>query len=189
MDNNLVIWELGNIGINKYAFLTYQIKAPTSLAEDGFAYWNLTFDSTKKLSEFEKHLMQTFNYTNESHLEFDLLIQQREEFPWPEPRSAQPNRTYNFSLKVTNIGDTIADNWNVKIFVPTECSIINAISGTINSTENSITWLINNLNVKENTLLNFTLNCTSVGRKLFEVKAFRDTRNSCLLYTSDAADE
>ena len=112
LDNNVVIWTLGNMPVGKYSLLTYQVKSAVSSSTAGNLSWNATWDGRTLLEE-NQHEMHTFNFTAESHLEFDLESIQLTEFPWTETRSTQPNRTYNYSLTVTNIGDQDTnDDWN-----------------------------------------------------------------------------
>ncbi|MCK5063521.1 MAG: hypothetical protein KAR23_06340, partial [Candidatus Aenigmarchaeota archaeon] len=69
--NNILTWELGAIPVNKYAVLTYQVKSPVSTSQIGSLYYNITWDS-KNFVEYATYPVQTFNYTEESHLEFNL---------------------------------------------------------------------------------------------------------------------
>ncbi|MGB9693770.1 MAG: hypothetical protein ACPLYF_02900, partial [Fervidobacterium sp.] len=143
--------------------------------QEGNLRYNVSWDS-KSLQE-EPFSIQTFNYTSESHLEFDLEAIQQEEYPWPEPRSAQLNKNYNYSLKVTNIGDITASGWNVTLLVPSECNVTAIYnSGSWNETSRKITWQLPDLGVYSSTRLNFTLNCSSEGKKVLIAEGIRDTR-------------
>ncbi|MCK5233849.1 MAG: hypothetical protein KAJ91_03455, partial [Candidatus Aenigmarchaeota archaeon] len=160
LEDNYVTWQLGDMAVNQYAVLTYQIKASVSNSEVGYMWWNLTFDGTKEMQDFENFTVHTANYSSESHLEFDIETIQRSAYPWTEPRSVQPNMTYNYTLKVTNIGDATADNWSVFLYASAACNITDVFnSGTLNSTQNSANWSVSALASRATTQFNFTANC------------------------------
>ncbi|UCD07246.1 MAG: hypothetical protein JSW41_05485, partial [Candidatus Aenigmatarchaeota archaeon] len=177
-ENNILTWEISSpIDSDEHVVATYQIKSPVDTSALGTIIYNLTWDGYKKLEESQQFLVQTMNYTNESHLEFDIDVYQRDEYPWPEARSIQPNITYNYSLKVTNIGDVNTSNeWNVTLTIPTECNATNVSqSGSYNNTTSIITWELPDLEVTQTYYLNFTLNCTETGKKLLYAQGIRDT--------------
>ncbi|MCK5063308.1 MAG: hypothetical protein KAR23_05240, partial [Candidatus Aenigmarchaeota archaeon] len=144
--NNIVTWELGTIPVNKYAVLIYQVKSPVGTSQVGSLYYNTTWDS-KNFVEYDTHPVRTFNYTEESHLEFNIEAIQQPAYPWVEPRSAQVNVSYNYSLKVTNIGDNATgSDWNVTLDIPEECNITQVYdSGTWNDTTRKITWQLSDI--------------------------------------------
>ncbi|MBI4010468.1 MAG: hypothetical protein HY361_04775, partial [Candidatus Aenigmarchaeota archaeon] len=178
--NNIITWELGAIEANEYAVLTYQVKSPNSLSTLGNMKFNVTWDG-KYLREDNAHTIQTINYTSESHLEFDLETIQQSNTPWSEPRSAQVNKSYNYSLKVVNIGDVAsARNWTVNLTLPNTCNATNVLwtNGSWDETNRKISWNITNLAVYDNTHLNFTANCTSSARYTFLAEGFSNTRDN-----------
>jgi hypothetical protein len=185
--NNVLTWELGPIPVNKYAVLTYQVKAPEAIAQEGWLKFNASWDG-KSLEEEQAHSMQTYNYSSESHLEFDLEAIQQPAYPWPEPRSMQVNRNYNYSLKVTNIGDlATANEWNVSLLIPQACDVTAVYnSGTWNETTRKITWNLPNLAQYQSTYLNFTLNCSQQGDYVLVAEGIRDTRNLTTYVNSTA---
>ncbi|MCG2724293.1 hypothetical protein L6303_06120, partial [archaeon] len=174
---NTITWELGSIAPNKYAVLTYKIKSPSSYPViGGFAY-NVSFGAIN-FAEEAAHDIQTFNYTNESHIEFDLTAIQQAAYPWPEPRSIQLNTEYNYSLKAANIGDAITGSeWNVTLQLPAACNATQVYnSGTWNETGRLITWQLPNLAAYGSTTLNFTANCTTAGAYTFVARGLRNTK-------------
>jgi len=112
--------------------------------------------------EQEPYNIQTLNYTTEAHLEFTIETIQLSPFPQAEVRTAQINKTYNYSLTTTNIGDIAAQNWNVTLTTPQQCNVTNATyqDGNYNSTNNNITWALPDLAVRAATNLTFSMNCT-----------------------------
>jgi len=98
--------------VNKYAILTYEVRAPISYPTVGSMKYNVTWQD-KNITEGEEFRLHTYNYTSESHLRFDLTSQQQTDYPWDETRSAQIGRVYNYSMEVKNIGDVNATEWNV----------------------------------------------------------------------------
>jgi hypothetical protein len=175
--NNIITWQLGVIPVNKYAVLTYQIKSPTAYPAEGSLRYNVSWDD-KSFEEESPFVIRTFNYTQESHLEFDLEAIQQPEFPWPEPRSAQINRNYNYSLRVTNVGDVTANNWNVTLTIPLACNVTQVFnSGIWNETTRKIIWQLPSLEPYASTTLNFTLNCSQEGKQVFVVEEIKDTRS------------
>jgi len=165
--NNIITWNLGAIGINEYAVLTYQVKSPINALQTGTLNFNVSW-GTRNLREDAAFSVQTFNYTSESHLEFDLTsVQQTGSYPWGEPRSAQLSKHYNYSLEVKNIGDVNATLWNVTLDIPVDCNVTyiynnsDNLEGVWNSTTRKINWALANLTQYTATTLNFTLNCTS----------------------------
>ncbi|MEM5844548.1 MAG: Ig-like domain-containing protein, partial [Candidatus Aenigmatarchaeota archaeon] len=145
-------------------------------SQQGSLRYNVSWEG-KSLEEEKAYFIQTFNYTEESHLEFDLEVLQQADYPWPEPRSAQLNKNYNYSLKVTNIGDSLANNWNVSIKIPESCEVKQVYnSGFWNETSRKITWQLPDLAVYSSVRLNFTLNCSSVGKQVFIAEGIKDTR-------------
>jgi hypothetical protein len=176
--NNLLTWQLGTIVVDKYAVLTYQIKSSPGISQTGTLQYNATWGS-QNLTESQPFAVQNFNYTAEPHLEFDIETIQQPDYPWTEPRSIQPNRDYNYSLKVTNVGDTSATNdWNVTLLIPSTCSVDHVYnSGTWDATSKTITWQLSSLGVYQSAYLNYTANCTSLGKQVLTAQGFRDTRN------------
>ncbi|RLG86476.1 MAG: hypothetical protein DRO18_04350, partial [Thermoprotei archaeon] len=174
LENNEITWQIGYISPGEYGVARYQVKSPTSLSTPGSFEWELSYEDLD-VKEYKPHEISTANYTQESHLEYDLIVYQLPEFPWEEPRSFQPNYAYNFSLVVRNIGDVNATNWTVYLDIPDFCEIKYA-TGDVQG--NLIIWNLTELGSRERELLNFSLNCTKLGR--FELKpyAIRDTRGS-----------
>jgi hypothetical protein len=174
--NNIITWQLGSIGVNEYAVLTYQIKSPPANSQQGSLRYNVSWED-KNLQEEKAFVVQTANYTQESHLVFDLEVLQQEEYPWPEPRSAQLNKNYNYSLKVTNIGDIAASDWNVSLFVPQACNVTQVFNnGVWDEATRQITWQLASLDVYSSIALNFTANCSQEGKQVFVIKGIKDTR-------------
>ncbi|RLC78639.1 MAG: hypothetical protein DRI61_09550, partial [Chloroflexi bacterium] len=174
LEFNRIEIELGEIAVDKYTILNYQVKAPPGTDEVGTAHWNITFDG-RFLEEPEEYKMYTASYTGESHFEFDAISNQYPEFPWPETRSMQQNEEYNITLIARNIGDTTAYNWTIRAFIPEGCNITHAFqNGTING--KTITWNLTGLGSRQISYFNFTLNCSETGDKSFTVNATRDTR-------------
>ena len=174
--NNIITWQLGTIGINKYAVLTYQIKSPTAYPSVGDLRYNSTWGS-RSLEEPAVFNVQTFNYSSESHLEFDITaVQQSANFPWLETRSSQLGKYYNYSLKVTNIGDITASGWNVSLFVPSSCDFISAMqNGAWTAGTRKVEWNLSVTDVYSSTYLNFTLNCTAVGKQVLIAEGIKNT--------------
>ncbi|MCK5594287.1 MAG: hypothetical protein KAI18_03530, partial [Candidatus Aenigmarchaeota archaeon] len=174
--NNIVTWELGEIPVNKYAVLTYQVKSPVSTSQVGALYYNYSWDS-KNFVEYVTYPVQTFNYTDESHLEFDIEAIQQPVYPWVEPRSAQINLSYNYSLKVTNIGDVATGTgWNVTLDIPIECNITQVYdSGDWNDTTRKITWVLSDIDSYVSAYVNFTANCTTEDTHIFVAEGMRNT--------------
>jgi hypothetical protein len=177
LENNILTWRLGEIKVNKYAVLTYQIKSPPTYPTLGTLSWNITWDG-KSDEEEEPFEIQTFNYTSESHLEFDLEALQKPDYPWGEPRSIQPNMTYNYSLKVTNIGDIPTGyEWNVTLEIPSACNVTQVYNnGTWDPVARKIEWELPNITVRKSTYLNFTVECSETGRYILKAEGIRDTR-------------
>ncbi|MCW1307597.1 MAG: hypothetical protein OH337_00005, partial [Candidatus Parvarchaeota archaeon] len=177
LEENIITWELGKIAPNQYAILVYQIKSPPGLAQAGGVKYEVNFDN-KLLEESENHTISTFNYTNESHLQFDLEVIQQEDYPWPEPRSAQLNKEYNYGLHITNIGDTLASGWNISMFIPPGCEVVQVYeNGVWNQTSRKIIWSLSDLQAKNSTYLHFTLNCSVLGAHILTVQGIKDTTN------------
>jgi len=179
--NNEIVWELGTIGMEKYAVLTYQVKSPASYPAEGSLKYNVTYGTiySRDILENTPYPVQTFNYTEESHLEFDIETIQQPAYPWVEPRSAQVNVSYNYSLKVANIGDNATgSDWNVTLYIPSECNITQVYdSGIWNEPSRFITWALPDLAPYTATYLNFTANCTDSGSYNFVATGLRDTIN------------
>src|SRR3989339_638603 len=174
--NNKITWQLGSIDVNQYAVLTYQIKTPT--VEEQVA--DLSYDATwgaRTLNEEQSFNPQTLNYTGEAHLQFAITAVQKLEFPWGETRSAQLNKDYNYSLKVTNVGESNATGWNVTLEIPEDCTILNIYSGGTQS-NNIITWQLPTTSVYGSQNLNFTTNCSSEGKHVLIAKGIKDTRST-----------
>ncbi|MBN4049279.1 hypothetical protein JYT91_01550, partial [archaeon AH-315-M20] len=175
LETNVITWTLGTIAVDKYAILTYQIKSPTGKATPGELKFNATWDEDRTDVESSTFAIQTFNFTSESHLEFDLDAVQQAAFPQPEPRSTQINKSYNYSLKVTNIGDIAADNWNITLTIPSSCNATEVFNGgNFNSTSRKITWGLPLLNVRKSTERNFTINCTAAGEFILVAQGIKD---------------
>jgi len=140
LESNVVIWTLNTIDADKYAVLTYQIKTPTTTSTAGTLNFNATWDGSREVFEPNTYAIQTFNYTEESHLEFDLEAIQREDSPQPEVRTAQLNKSYNYTLTTTNIGDiATTDEWNVSLTIPGQCQVTNVSqNGTFDITAYTI---------------------------------------------------
>jgi len=172
-----VTWEIGAIAADKYAVLTYQIKTPTTTSTAGQLEFNATWDGDRGIFEAQRYEITTANYTTESHLEFDLEIIQQGDFPQPEVRSAQLNKTYNYSLKTTNIGDiAITDDWNISITIPAgQCNITNiSQEGTFDANTEKIEWDLPALAVRASSFVNFTLNCTIAGDYTLTAQGTKD---------------
>ncbi|MCW1309358.1 MAG: hypothetical protein QXP04_01560, partial [Candidatus Nanoarchaeia archaeon] len=178
LENNLVIWQIAGFDVNEYGVATYQVKAPTTIGATGNMKWNLNYENVDWDEPHEFHHLQTANYTNESHIEFDLALWQLPDFPWNEPRSLQPNYTYNASLIVRNIGDTQANNWTIYLPIPGICDVTQVWNGSWNSSTRTIEWNLSNLNVRNTTYLNFTINCSSEGGIVLNPYAIKDTRGT-----------
>src|SRR3989339_552290 len=174
--NNKITWQLGSIDVNQYAVLIYQVKTPT--VEEQVA--DLSYDATwgaRTLNEEQSFNPQTLNYTGEAHLQFAITAVQKLEFPWGETRSAQLNKDYNYSLKVTNVGESNATGWNVTLEIPEDCTILNIYSGGTQS-NNIITWQLPTTSVYGLQNLNFTTNCSSEGKHVLIAKGIKDTRST-----------
>ncbi|MCK5333912.1 MAG: hypothetical protein KAJ24_05330, partial [Candidatus Aenigmarchaeota archaeon] len=182
LENNLVTWQLGQIQPKQYAIAAYQMKSPPTYPTTGTLNWNVSWES-KQMQEASLFRMQTFNYTGESHISFDMEAWQKDEYPWTENRSMQPNITYNFSLKTRNVGDTQVSSgqWNVTLTIPASCNVTET-TGSWNSTSSMITWELPALAVRSTEYLNFTLNCTLDKSHVLTATATRDTRNSTSYY-------
>ncbi|MCK9371409.1 hypothetical protein M0R04_15955, partial [Candidatus Dojkabacteria bacterium] len=173
--NNVITWELSTIGVNKYAVLTYQVKSSTSASQSGNLRHNATYNSRSIVEESEFNV-QTFNYTGESHLQFDLEAVQQGAFPWGETRSAQISKNYNYSLEVKNIGDINATGWNVTLRIPIDCNVSYPYSdGVWNETLRLVVWNLTELEVYGTKELNFTLNCTTEGKHVLVAKGIKNT--------------
>ncbi|MFH1290654.1 MAG: hypothetical protein ABIH92_04570, partial [Nanoarchaeota archaeon] len=175
--NNILTWNLSTIGVNEYALLTYQVKSPTSPATIGGFRYNATWEG-RALRESPVYILQTLNYSGEAHLQFDLETIQQGSFPWNETRSAQLNRSYNYSLEVKNIGGATATGWNVTLDIPYDCNISNAtynINGNWNETNREITWNITDIAVYGTLYLNFTMNCTIEGKHILTARGIKNT--------------
>ncbi|MBU2638069.1 MAG: hypothetical protein KJ955_03790, partial [Nanoarchaeota archaeon] len=174
--NNLLTWSLGSIGVNKYAVLTYQLKSPLSYPSTATLEYDTAWGS-RSLSEPKQFLLQTYNYSSESHLVFDLTVeQQTANYPWLEPRSSQLGKLYNYSLKVTNVGDIAASGWNVTLLVPPTCDFITAMqNGAWAAATRKIEWNLSASGVYASAYLNFTLNCTAVGKQVLLAEGIRNT--------------
>jgi hypothetical protein len=180
LENNVLTWIIEEIPAGRHGIANYQVKSPTAAATSGNFEWNITWNRGIAIEE-APHFITTMNYTNESHLEFDLDVYQRVEFPWQEPRSVQPNYTYNYSLNVRNIGDAPTDSeaWDINLTIPSFCNATEVQqSGGYDSVNNRIAWNLTSIGVRVITKLNFTLNCSDTGKFIFVVNATRDTRNS-----------
>ncbi|MEM5855618.1 MAG: Ig-like domain-containing protein, partial [Candidatus Aenigmatarchaeota archaeon] len=173
--NNILTWKLGEIKPNQYAVLTYQVKAPATLATEGSFFYNISWNNYY-LQERIPSKVYTFNYTQESHLEFDLEAVQDPNYPWPEVRSLQVNKPYNLTLKVTNIGDTNTNSeWIVKLYIPFGCEVLSIVNGIWNSSERKIVWNLGNLATYQTAYLNFTLNCSEESQFTLKAEGIRDT--------------
>ncbi|MBI4009878.1 MAG: hypothetical protein HY361_01625, partial [Candidatus Aenigmarchaeota archaeon] len=179
--NNIVSWGLGAIEANEYAVLTYQVKSSGSLSTPGSLVYNASWGN-RFLREYSPYAISTMNYTSESHLEFDLIAMQLAAFPWSEPRSVQPNKSYNYSLKIVNVGDAATGtNWNASLVLPNTCNVTyihESASGNWNEFNRTLQWNLSNIAVYDSLYLNFTVNCTTSARNTFYARGFRDTRNS-----------
>ncbi|RLG03355.1 MAG: hypothetical protein DRN61_04950, partial [Thaumarchaeota archaeon] len=176
LENNVITWVIGYIGVNEYGVASYQVKSPTSSSTEGYMNWELQY-AGRIQKEYKRHYLQTSNYTSESHLEYSLLVEQREAYPWEEPRSIQPNMTYNFSLKVTNIGDVNATNWTIYLPIPSYCNVT-WTTGDWNETERLIKWNLSELPSRSSEYLNFTLNCSYEGKIVLEPFGIKNTTGS-----------
>ncbi|MBU4352969.1 MAG: hypothetical protein KJ939_07880, partial [Nanoarchaeota archaeon] len=174
--NNKLMWQLGTIGINNYAILTYQVKSPAGYPQTGTLQYNVSW-GVKNLPEKKQFIVQTFNYSSESHIEFDLtIVQQSDNYPWPEPRSAQVGKIYNYSLEAKNIGDTVASGWNVTVKIPTDCNVSNIYNeGVWHPSNRKIEWNLSVLSVYASAYFNFTLNCSTHGKQVLEAEAVKNT--------------
>ncbi|MCG2719178.1 MAG: hypothetical protein L6266_00360, partial [Nanoarchaeota archaeon] len=173
---NILTWELNEISVNKYAVLTYQIRSPTSYSTTGNLNFNVSW-AGKNMTEENQYYIQTLNYSGESHIEFDLtVVQQSENYPWPEPRSAQVGTVYNYSLEAKNIGDSVASGWNVTAKIPTDCNVSNIYNdGVWHPSTRKIEWNLSVLSVYASAYLNFSLNCTNHGKIVLDVEALKNT--------------
>ncbi|RLG16179.1 hypothetical protein DRN62_04005, partial [Nanoarchaeota archaeon] len=176
LENNLITWVIAPLEVNKYVIATYQVKAPPVYPTTGYLKWNLSYDDFN-FEEFDDFEVHTYNYTSESHLEYDLQVEQQSEYPWYEPRSVQPNKTYNFTLIVRNIGDVPAVGWNVSLPIPSSCNVT-WTDGSWDEQSRIIEWTLPQIGVRETAELNFTLNCTKLGKMVFKPYGVRNTVNS-----------
>ncbi|MBU2483401.1 MAG: hypothetical protein KJ760_20135, partial [Proteobacteria bacterium] len=178
LEENIITWNLGQINPNEYAVLTYQIKSPTSVETSGEFSYGATWDgrTNNERSNFE---VQTFDYEEESHLQFELEAVQQDAFPQPEVRSVQPNATYIYTLNVGNIGDINATGWNVTLNIPLGCNVTDVEQqGNYNS--GIITWELPELGIRPSLTafsdLNFTVSCIENGNYIFNATGIKDTR-------------
>ncbi|NIO22630.1 MAG: hypothetical protein GTN38_01200, partial [Candidatus Aenigmarchaeota archaeon] len=179
-DTNVITWYIDKetFGVNNYSIASYQVITPNAYSTLGYFRYNVSW-GYQKLREKQQFEVTTMNYSSESHLEFGLVVHQRDEYPWPEPRSIQSNVTYNLSLKVTNRGDANTNNeWNASLFVSPDCNVTDYGSGSYNASNNEILWSVPDIDPRKSTYLNFTLNCSETGRKIFRARGIRDTRGS-----------
>ncbi|MFH1711273.1 MAG: hypothetical protein ABH840_03105, partial [Nanoarchaeota archaeon] len=181
--NNVVTWNLGTIGINRYAVLIYQVKSPNAYSQPGTLNSNATYNSTNSpryIREDYPYKIQTLNYSEEAHLQFSLEAIQQGDFPWGETRSAQISKNYNYSLEVKNIGDGTATGWNVTLSVPFICNVSDATvnDGVWNESSRKIKWNLPEVAKYSTYNLNFTLNCTSEGKQVLIATGIKDTRNT-----------
>ncbi|MEM4958531.1 MAG: hypothetical protein QXX12_01505, partial [Nanopusillaceae archaeon] len=176
--NNILTWQLSDIKPNKYAVLTYQIKAPPTLFTAGYLKYNVSWNNEYYIEEKIPSKVYTYRYPEESHLEFDLIAIQTLEYPWPEVRSIQVNREYNFTLKVTNIGDINTNNdWTIKLYIPKGCEVINVENGIWNESERKIVWSLPNISTYQTSYFNFTLKCNEEKQYVLIAEGIRDTRS------------
>ncbi|MFH7880930.1 MAG: hypothetical protein QXI09_02895, partial [Candidatus Aenigmatarchaeota archaeon] len=141
--NNILTWKLSEIKPNKYAVLSYQVKAPPGLATEGTMSYNVSWNEIYYLEDKYNAKVYTYRYPQESHLQFDLFVTQDPNYPWPEVRSIRANEPYNLTLKVTNIGDINTNSeWTIKLYIPDECYLTNIENGYWNSSERKIVWQI-----------------------------------------------
>ncbi|MCK5063520.1 MAG: hypothetical protein KAR23_06335, partial [Candidatus Aenigmarchaeota archaeon] len=85
--------------------------------------------------------------------------------------------SYNYSLEVTNVGDTgTGTDWNVTLDIPSECNITVVYnSGTWNETSRKITWELSDLETYTSSYLNFTTNCTTEDTHIFVAEGIKNT--------------
>ncbi|UCC91586.1 MAG: hypothetical protein JSV39_04745 [Candidatus Aenigmatarchaeota archaeon] len=187
LDTNVISWymEKDAFGVNNYSVASYQAISPNTYSTTGDFRYNVSW-GYKGLWEKEYFEITTMNYSSESHLEFELIVYQRPENPWPEVRSIQPNVTYNYSLKVRNIGDVNTSNeWNASLFISPDCNATDVYNGgSYNASNNEIVWSVPDIGVRKVAYLNFTLNCSETGRKVFRARGVRDTRGM-ISYVND----
>jgi len=68
LEKNTVTWTLGSIPQDRYAVLTYQIKTPTTISTTGELLYNTTWDDDRLEKEKQTFIIQTQNFTTESHM-------------------------------------------------------------------------------------------------------------------------
>src|SRR3989344_2981055 len=187
LEKNVIIWTIGQMPIARYAILTYKIKSPTSTATTGALNYATSWDSGRRYNETTSYVLSTLNYTGEAHLEFRLEAEQQSEFPLPEVRTVQLSKQYNYTLTVTNIGDTNATGWNVTLKVPSTCSIPYIYqSGEFDASSNLVTWDLEDTEVRASKYLNFTANCANSGSFTAIAKGIIDNRTNAAFSNATA---
>ncbi|MFH1409530.1 MAG: hypothetical protein ABIH34_06475, partial [Nanoarchaeota archaeon] len=187
LEANVVTWELGTFAVNQYGILTYEILSPNSYSSPGTFEFNISWEGSHNFTEDNPFSAQSANYTNESHFQFDLEVIQKAEYPNPETRSSQPNLTYNYSIKVTNIGNLNATDWNITLTNATTCSVDTIYSsGAYDSGSDKIVWTISHLPVRNYVYLNLSMNCTELGKTVFEVQAVKNNISHVTVTNSTA---
>ncbi|MCK4335209.1 MAG: hypothetical protein KAW40_00625, partial [Candidatus Aenigmarchaeota archaeon] len=85
-ENILTWWIYEQLGSNEYVVATYQARSPPLQSDLGNATWTLNWSdpySDKHAQQSSAYYIETMNYSSESHLEFDIDVDQRNEYPWP----------------------------------------------------------------------------------------------------------
>ncbi|MFC2143673.1 hypothetical protein ACFLQN_04720, partial [Candidatus Aenigmatarchaeota archaeon] len=173
LETNIITWNFSTIGLNEYVIARYQIRSIDQLASEGNLQYNASWDS-KSLEE-DLFKIRTYNYTNESYIEFDLVVYEKTDYPIEDTRSIQPNITYNYSLKPRNIGDVnTSAEWNVTLTIPADCTVVES-TGTFDPAVAKINWSLTNLAIREFDLLNFSLTCTKEEIHTLTADAQRST--------------
>ena len=153
--------DFGAIDIGEYKIISYKILPSSQTAQTGTLRYNLTWEN-RNLYEERNFEIRTMNYTNESHLVFDLSAAGSH-----KKRSAQPDQNQSYNLVVKNIGDVNISSgaWNVTLFIPPNCSASN-YSGTWNETTRKINWQLGNLSKAAETNLTLNMSCPAGGYSL-----------------------
>ncbi|MFC2143647.1 hypothetical protein ACFLQN_04590, partial [Candidatus Aenigmatarchaeota archaeon] len=173
LENNIITWNFSTIQVNQYAIARSQMRSIDELATEGNLQYNVSWDS-KSLEE-DAFKIRTYNYTNESYIEFDLVVYEKTDYPIEDTRSIQPNITYNYSLKPRNIGDVnTSAEWNVTLTIPADCTVVES-TGTFDPAVAKINWSLMNLAIREFDLLNFSLTCTKEEIHVLTAEAQRST--------------
>ncbi|MCK5321427.1 hypothetical protein KAJ38_02510 [Candidatus Pacearchaeota archaeon] len=163
--------DFGTIDDGEYKIIEYKILSDIDQFAGGILRYNLTWGD-KNSYEAQDFEMNTTKYSEESHLSFGILA-----IGSYKDRSAEPNEYQIYNLTVTNVGDLSITNstWNVTLSIPPACNVTNiSDSGSYSSGE--ISWQLEALNISQDKIFNFTMNCSTNGKKVLIAKGMNDTR-------------